>query len=95
MRVAPGPHGRESVHFEAPAATWFLGCSGWAIDGAKGTLAAVLAKAIIWEGLTHITLDDRPRLVINRLLDGLEGNLTTPKWGIDILDTRIGFSVRR
>jgi Fic family protein len=59
---------------------WFLGCLGRAVDGAQGVLAAVLAKARLWESLADITLNDRQRLVINRLLDGLEGNLTTSKW---------------
>lgn len=60
--------------------TWFLDCLGRAVEGAQGALATVLVKARIWESLAHITLNDRQRLVINRLLDGLEGNLTTSKW---------------
>jgi Fic family protein len=60
---------------------WFLGCLGRAIDGAQVTLRAVLDKARFWERLTNMQLNDRQRLVINRLLDGFEGKLTTSKYG--------------
>ncbi len=59
---------------------WFLGCLGRAIDGAQTTLSAVLAKARFWERIQGIALNDRQRLVINRLLDGFEGKLTTSKY---------------
>jgi Fic family protein len=40
----------------------------------------VIAKARRWERLRAFSLNDRQRLVINRLLDGFEGKLTTSKW---------------
>jgi Fic family protein len=59
---------------------WFLECLGRAIEGAQTTLAAVLAKARFWEAVGSETLNDRQRLVLNLLLDGFEGKLTTSKW---------------
>ncbi len=59
---------------------WFLGCLGRAIYGAQTTLAAVLNKARFWESIAGIMINDRQRLVLNRLLDGFEGKLTTSKW---------------
>jgi Fic family protein len=59
--------------------TWFFGCLGRAIDRAQTTLAAVLAKAHFWEGIAAAT-NERQRLVLNRLLDGFEGKLTTSKY---------------
>lgn len=59
---------------------WFLGCLGRAIDGAQTTLSAVLDKARFWERVQGIPLNERQRLVLNRLLDGFEGNLTTSKY---------------
>ena len=59
---------------------WFLGCLGRAIDGAQTVLAAVLAKARFWERAQRISINDRQRLVLNRLLDGFEGKLTTTKY---------------
>ena len=59
---------------------WFLGCLGRAIDGAQTTLHAVLAKARFWDHIRGVPLNDRQRLVLNRLLDGFEGKLTTSKY---------------
>jgi Fic family protein len=59
---------------------WFLGCLGRAIDGAQATLSAVLTKARFWERIRGIPLNNRQRLVLNRLLDGFEGKLTTSKY---------------
>jgi len=63
-----------------PWMEWFLGCLGRAIGGAQVTLSAVLAKARFWERIKAVPLNDRQRLVINRLLDGFEGKLTTSKY---------------
>jgi len=63
-----------------PWMEWFLGCLGGAIDGAQTTLRAVLAKARFWEGVAGIAINERQRLVLNRLLDGFEGKLTTSKY---------------
>jgi Fic family protein len=63
-----------------PWMEWFLGCLGRAIDGARTTLAAVLAKARFWEAIAGVALNDRQRLVVNRLLDGFDGNLTSSKY---------------
>jgi Fic family protein len=63
-----------------PWMKWFLGCLGRAIDGAPTTLGAVLAKARFWEAIAGVALNERQRLVLNRLLDGFEGKLTTSKY---------------
>ena len=59
---------------------WFLQCLQRAIDRAQGTLANVLAKARFWERFAQEPLNDRQIKVLNRLLDGFEGKLTTSKW---------------
>jgi Fic family protein len=59
---------------------WFLGCLGRAIDGAQSILSAVLAKARFWEAVAGVPLNPRQRLVLNRLLDGFAGKLTTSKY---------------
>jgi Fic family protein len=63
-----------------PWMEWFLGCLGRAIDTAQTTLSAVLAKARFWERIKDVQLNERQRLVINRLVDGFEGKLTTSKY---------------
>jgi Fic family protein len=59
---------------------WFLDCLGRAIAGAETTLAAVLYKAQLWRLINRRPVNDRQRLVINRLLDGFQGFLTTSKY---------------
>ena len=63
-----------------PWLDWFLGCLGRAIDGAQITLSAVLAKARFWEALSRVTINDSQRLVLNRIVDGFEGKLTSSKY---------------
>jgi Fic family protein len=63
-----------------PWLTWFLGCLGRAFDGAESTLAAVFQKARFWERHAGESLNDRQRAVLNRLLDGFVGKLTSSKW---------------
>jgi len=63
-----------------PWQVWFLGCMLRAIDGAQETLGAVLGKAQFWERFAKEPLNERQISVLNRLLDGFEGKLTTTKW---------------
>jgi Fic family protein len=63
-----------------PWMDWFLACLGRAIDGAQTTLAAVLSKARFWESIAGVAINERQRLVLNRLLNGFEGKLTTSKY---------------
>ena len=60
--------------------TWFVACLTRAIQGAETALADVIAKGHFWEQLRNVPLNERQRLVINKLLDGFEGKLTTTKW---------------
>jgi Fic family protein len=63
-----------------PWMDWFLGCLGRAIAGARATLAGVLRRASFWERAAALTLNDRQRRVLERLLGGFEGKLTSSKW---------------
>jgi len=63
-----------------PWLEWFLGCLDRAFAGADTILAAVLTKARFWERHVDASLNDRQRMMINRLLDGFEGKLTSSKW---------------
>jgi Fic family protein len=63
-----------------PWMEWFLRCLGRAIDGAQKTLGGVLEKARFWEKFSETSFNDRQRLIVNRLLDGFEGKLTTSKY---------------
>ncbi len=59
---------------------WFLKCLLRAIEGSQETLAAVLGKARFWEHFAKEPLNERQIKILNRLLDGFEGKLTTSKW---------------
>lgn len=59
---------------------WFIGCLDRAFDNSETILAGVMRKARIWESLAAQPLNDRQRMMINRLLDGFEGKLTSSKW---------------
>jgi Fic family protein len=59
---------------------WFLGCLGRAIDGAGAVLSAVLVKADFWTAHAQASLNERQIKVLNRMLDGFEGKLTSSKW---------------
>ncbi len=61
---------------------WFLGCLQRAITGAQGLLGTVLDKARFWERAAAHALNDRQIKVLNHLLDGFEGKLTSSKWAI-------------
>ncbi len=63
-----------------PWMEWFLACLGRAIDGAQTVLSVVLAKAKFWERIRSVAINDRQKLVLNKLLDGFEGKLTTTKY---------------
>ena len=59
---------------------WFLGCLNRAFDGAEKILANVLRKTRFWEAHASQRLSERQRKVLNRLLEGFEGKLTSSKW---------------
>jgi Fic family protein len=63
-----------------PWMEWFLRCLGRAFDGTEATLAAVLRKARFWENHASVRINDRQHMVLNRMLDGFDGKLTTAKW---------------
>jgi Fic family protein len=59
---------------------WFLACLGRAFEGAETILAAVMQKARFWEAHAGQPFNDRQRAVINRLLNGFDGKLTSSKY---------------
>lgn len=59
---------------------WFLQCLDRALEATDETLAGVLAKAKFWERNINVRLNERQQLMLNKLLDGFDGKLTTSKW---------------
>lgn len=63
-----------------PWLDWFLGCLGRAFHGADLILENVLKKARFWQAHAGAAFNERQRMMINRLLNGFEGKLTSSKW---------------
>jgi len=61
---------------------WFLGCLDRAIDGAEKTLAGVFQKAEFWKKHAGAAINERQRDILNRLLNGFEGKLSSSKWAL-------------
>ncbi|MDX3905839.1 MAG: Fic family protein [Pigmentiphaga sp.] len=59
---------------------WFLDVLHRAVDQAQHTLDAVLRKARFWQHWAATPLNERQVRLLNRLLDGFEGKLTSSKW---------------
>ncbi|MCC5793478.1 MAG: Fic family protein [Chromatiales bacterium] len=59
---------------------WFLEALRRAVDQAQHTLDAVLAKARFWQRLAGMPMNERQVKLLNQLLDGFEGKLTSSKW---------------
>lgn len=59
---------------------WFLNTLHRAVDQAQHMLDAVLTKARFWQRWASTPLNERQVKLLNKLLDGFEGKLTSSKW---------------
>lgn len=59
---------------------WFLATLHRALDHAQHTLDAVLMKTRFWQRWASTHLNERQLKLLNKLLDGFEGKLTSSKW---------------
>ena len=59
---------------------WFLATLLKAVEQAHKTMNQILIKARFWQQFANIPMNERQIKVLNRLLDGFEGKLTTRKW---------------
>lgn len=59
---------------------WYLNCLKRAIQSSEKILQNVLDKARFWAIHTEGSFNDRQRTMINRLLNGFIGKLTSSKW---------------
>jgi Fic family protein len=60
--------------------TWFLHCLERAIANAEETLKPIFKKSSFWEKNAGIPLNERQIKQLNRLLDGIDGQLTSSSW---------------
>lgn len=59
---------------------WFLTTLHRAINQAQHQLDAVLSKARMWQHWAELPLNARQVKLLNKLLDGFDGKLTSSKW---------------
>ena len=59
---------------------WFLDTLHCAVNQAQHTLDAVLIKTRFWQRWATMPFNERQVKLLNKLLDGFEGKLTSSKW---------------
>lgn len=59
---------------------WFLGCLLRAIQGAGEQTKGVMLKASFWSRWSGTSMNERQVKMLNKMLDGFEGNVTNRKW---------------
>ena len=59
---------------------WFLDALHRAVGQAQQTLDSVLVKSRFWQRWATTPMNERQVKLLNRLLDGFEGKLTSSKW---------------
>ena len=59
---------------------WFLSCLKNALKATDTILTNVLFKADFWNKHSKTIINERQKKLINKLLDGFEGKLTSSKW---------------
>jgi Fic family protein len=59
---------------------WFLNCLKNSLINSETVLKSVFRKADFWEKHKNTPLNERQRLIVNRLFDNFYGKLTSSKW---------------
>jgi Fic family protein len=57
-----------------------LYCLDSALDATDKTLESVIQKTKFWHKQSNTPINERQRLLINKLFDGFEGKLSSSKW---------------
>lgn len=65
-----------------PWLEWFLSVLERAIEHAHAAVDAVHERRNIWQRMAQLPLNERQINVLNRLLEGFEGKMTTRKWAL-------------
>ncbi len=60
--------------------TWFLQTLIKALKSTDEVLKKVLAKAVFWQKNSSISLNERQKKMLSKILDGFDDNITSEKW---------------
>ncbi|MCC6371077.1 MAG: Fic family protein [Bacteroidia bacterium] len=61
--------------------TWYLNCLDKSLNATDEKMQGVLKKSKFWDKHANTPINERQRLLINKLFDGFDGKLTSSKWG--------------
>lgn len=59
---------------------WFMNCLKNAVLETQNTLKNVMQKALFWKIHENTPINERQRLMLNKVLDGFDGKLKSSKW---------------
>ncbi|MGZ3921589.1 MAG: Fic family protein [Bacteroidia bacterium] len=59
---------------------WYLNCLDRSLNTTDKSLQKVLSKTKFWDTQSETVLNERQRLMVNKLFDGFFGKLTSSKW---------------
>jgi Fic family protein len=59
---------------------WFLSCLSRALLSSEESFSVIKNKARFWNENANAHFNERQKVMLNKLLDGFEGNLTSSKW---------------
>jgi Fic family protein len=60
---------------------WFLECLKNSFGSTSDVLSKIFTKAEFWKTHSKTIINERQQKMLNKLLDGFDGKLTTSKWG--------------
>lgn len=59
---------------------WYLNCLKHALENSENSIAKILNKTHFWDRIKDVPINERQRLMINKLLEGFDGKLKSSKW---------------
>ncbi len=59
---------------------WFLSCLKNALEATDSVLTTILFKADFWNKHSKTIINERQKKLLNKVLDGFDGKLTSSKW---------------
>lgn len=59
---------------------WYLNCFDRALNATDQSLKKIMSKTKFWDKHQKTNINERQRLMINKLFEGFNGNLTSTKW---------------
>jgi len=60
--------------------SWFIGCLTRAVEASEEKLEKAKHKTMIFDKIRNISMNQRQITILNKMIEGFEGKLTTAKW---------------